>query len=983
MNFKRIILSDLIFLLIILLLTILSIFSYNRINTLNRQSDYVTHTNLVRLRLEQLLSYVKDAESGQRGFLITRDRVHLESYFEANNQYGKIVDDIDSLVRDSKEQQQNLKLLQWLVTKRMHRLNTGLGDASLDSATTADLVTDGKILMDQLRNLVSKMMSKEDKLLYDRTKQKNYSAFITPLYSLLLSVFAIFAVALSYFFLRTETRLRFHAQDSIKKLNDYFKDLPATFGIVKGKEHVFEMANNLFHNVTGNRTLIGKPLREALPELEGQELYKLIDKAYTSGELIIGGETQVQLDRGGGKLVEGYFNFIFKPILNATKEVAGILIFGYEITEMMEARKLVEETNQRSRLAIEAANIGTFDWDMEHNIFVSSPRLIEIFGFGKKEGVTHTELIERFHPEDKPMRDKAVEESITKGSLAYEARIICKDGSIRWVSVYGKIMHSGSKELLRMYGTALDVTEQRTIMQELRKSEAQFRLLADSMPQFVWTADVRGKLNYFSNAVLGYSGLPMKEFIDNGWSKFIHPEDKGENDRKWMNAVLTGEEYNHEHRLRNHEGEYRWHLSRALPQKGTHGELQRWVGTSTDIQDQKNLSQKLEQQVNERTKELGEVNKELLIKNNIFSQAEENALIGSYAWNLQTGALDYSDNLFRLFGYEPNEFVPSFEKYLSLIHPDDREQVIKNGEATMANKVLYANIHRVITKDGKIKHLRASGKMFGSGENAMLIGTVQDISQDTLLNEILRAKNLELEQSNAELESFNYIASHDLQEPLRKIQAFSQRILSKEGDNLTPFSKDYFSRINGAAERMQNLIDALLSYSRANSSILSEGPTNLNFLVNDVISDMQDTIDETQAVIQLTELPTLPVVSIQVNQIFVNILGNAIKYSRPGVAPVINISAKLVSGKEIPDSATDVNIKYWMISVADNGIGFEQRYEHKIFELFQRLHGSGDYIGTGIGLAICKKIMRNHQGFISAEGVPGTGSTFNIYFPVL
>jgi PAS domain S-box-containing protein len=146
-----------------------------------------------------------------------------------------------------------------------------------------------------------------------------------------------------------------------------------------------------------------------------------------------------------GNLVKGYYNFIYQPIFNQSKNVEGILIFGYEITEMIEARNKVEETEQRSRLAIEAANIGTFDWDMENNIFVSSPRLIEIFGFQRIDGVTHMDLINRFHPEDKPIRDKAVEESYAKGSLAYEARIVCPDGSIRWLNVYGKIIHSGSK----------------------------------------------------------------------------------------------------------------------------------------------------------------------------------------------------------------------------------------------------------------------------------------------------------------------------------------------------------------------------------------------------------------------------------------------------------------------------------------------------------------------------------------------------------
>jgi len=373
----------------------------------------------------------------------------------------------------------------------------------------------------------------------------------------------------------------------------------------------------------------------------------------------------------------------------------------------------------------------------------------------------------------------------------------------------------------------------------------------------------------------------------------------------------------------------------------------------------------------------------LLIKNNIFAEAEMNALIGSYSWNLHTGELEYSDNLFRLFGFEPNEFIPTFEKYHALIHPEDKEQVLKDGRETIATKKLVEHTYRLITKDGTIKYFRSTGKFMGADENAMLIGTVQDVSQDKLFNEILQAKNLEMERSNAELESFNYIASHDLQEPLRKIQAFSERILTKEANNFSTFSQDYFRRINAAAARMQNLIDALLSYSKANSSNISDEPTDLNLLAIEVLEDMREQILDKNARVNFSTLPTIKIVRIQVHQLFINLLGNALKYSKPDSVPEINITASCISGKAIANSNAIVNLNYWLISVSDNGIGFEQQYDKKIFELFQRLHGTTEYIGTGIGLAICKKIMRNHQGFISAISIPGSGATFNIYFPIL
>jgi signal transduction histidine kinase len=246
----------------------------------------------------------------------------------------------------------------------------------------------------------------------------------------------------------------------------------------------------------------------------------------------------------------------------------------------------------------------------------------------------------------------------------------------------------------------------------------------------------------------------------------------------------------------------------------------------------------------------------------------------------------------------------------------------------------------------------------------------------------LAEKNLELERSNSELESFNYIASHDLQEPLRKIQAFSQRIMEKDQSSFSEITKDYFDRIVNAASRMQSLIDALISYSRTNSSGTVFELTDLNKLLADVKTDLQDSIEEKKVIIENNKLPSVKVVPHQFVQLFSNLISNAIKYSKPGIAPHIIINAKNMAGKEIHEPEVNKSIFYWKISIEDNGIGFEQQYRNKIFELFQRLHGKEDYVGTGIGLAICNKIIRNHGGFITAFGNPDIGAIFNIYLPV-
>jgi light-regulated signal transduction histidine kinase (bacteriophytochrome) len=245
----------------------------------------------------------------------------------------------------------------------------------------------------------------------------------------------------------------------------------------------------------------------------------------------------------------------------------------------------------------------------------------------------------------------------------------------------------------------------------------------------------------------------------------------------------------------------------------------------------------------------------------------------------------------------------------------------------------------------------------------------------------LQQKNVLLENMNNELLSFNYVASHDLQEPLRKIQAFSSRIMDTE-ENFSGTTRDYFLRIISAAARMQKLLEALISYSRANNSDIDFVPTDLDKLLQEVKIDIREAIEEKNATIINRGLPTLNVLPPQIHQLFVNLLMNAIKYSTPGIPPKIYISSEVVDAKHIKKSLSLSGTSYWKITFADNGIGFGRQYEEKIFELFQRLHGKNEFEGTGIGLAICRKIIQNHNGHIYAEGRPEEGATFFICLPL-
>ncbi|MEO5564973.1 MAG: chemotaxis protein CheB [Chitinophagaceae bacterium] len=256
-------------------------------------------------------------------------------------------------------------------------------------------------------------------------------------------------------------------------------------------------------------------------------------------------------------------------------------------------------------------------------------------------------------------------------------------------------------------------------------------------------------------------------------------------------------------------------------------------------------------------------------------------------------------------------------------------------------------------------------------------------------NKILEEKNGELVRLNKELQSFTYISSHDLQEPLRKIQTFSNRLLGKEYAVLSDKGKEDFSRIQDAASRMQKLIEDLLAYSRTNVSELKFENTSLNDIIEETKKELAEIIQEKNAVIETGELVNVNIIPFQFRQVMNNLIANALKFSRSGVAPHIIIKSNTGEGiqfqndnPELADGMLSPQKKYCHISVADNGIGFDPQYKDQIFEVFQRLHGKDEYPGTGIGLAIVKKIIDNHNGIIIAASEPDKGAVFNIYIPV-
>jgi PAS domain S-box-containing protein len=627
---------------------------------------------------------------------------------------------------------------------------------------------------------------------------------------------------------------------------------PVAIALLRGPDFIIEMANDRMLELwnKSRAEILNKPIFEVNPVLKTQGFDVLMQQVIHDGKGIVVPEIPVILRREDADITI-YLKLVYEPLKGNDNTVTGLLATALEITEQVVQRKkleadrqLLEESEERSRLAIEATEMGTFDWDLKTQEFKYSERLKKIFGGETKKDFDHNDLVNLIHPDDLPIRNHSVQNCFVTGSLKYQVRLIWPDKSLHWVSVYGKISYDENHEPVKMYGTALDISRQRNYQRAIEDSEEKFRTLANFLPTFIWTTDTDGKLTYFNHAITEFSGLSEDEIRQGGWFHLLHPEDRAVSIRRLEKAIQSGTDFQAELRFKNKNGEYRWQMGRSVALKSDDGQIQMWIGTSVDIHDQKMMAEELEKRVARRTAELKQANEELI-------------------------------------------------------------------------------------------------------------------------------------RANQDLEQFAYVSSHDLQEPLRKILTFSDLVLKKITSDQHEV-RLHLEKINTSAARMSVLINDLLNYSKVSKADDKYVSIDLNRVLEDIRNDFEVLITQKEGTIEAAHLPLIKGIPIQINQLFYNLVSNALKFSQE--KPLITISAREIAGSHLPiEVPLPANRDYVELVFQDNGIGFEQIYASQIFTIFQRLNNRAHYSGTGIGLAICKKIAENHGGYIFATSEINMGAKFTVY----
>lgn len=475
--------------------------------------------------------------------------------------------------------------------------------------------------------------------------------------------------------------------------------------------------------------------------------------------------------------------------------------------------------------------------------------------------------------------------------------------------------------------------EQELTAETLARERDQFFSLS---PDMFCIVDLNSHFFEINNTFVETLGYSREQLIGTSYIQLIHPDDQ----QATMDAVRSlteGDAVSElQIRLLGSDGKDIWLNINAILSVD---ELIYVV--ARDTTEQRQIEQKLREN-------------EALLK-----MAERVAMLGGWVLELETDQSTWSDAVCIIHDM-PLGQAPDLEHALSFYLPEDRERVANAVDVCAEKGIPFDEELQIKTAKGRLRWVRTIGHPVKdkNGKIVRLQGALQDITA-------FRKTMEELERSNRELQDFAFVASHDLQEPLRKIQAFSDRLVSHSG-NFGEKEKDYLQRMQSAAERMQHLIEDLLSYSRITTHTNQMVPCNIGTVFEHVLQDMETSIDLEKAQIDVGELLTTIGDATQLRQVLQNLLSNAIKFHAEDRRPEIKVYSEEITEEE------------WTLVINDNGIGFDERYAEKMFQPFQRLHQKHGYAGTGIGMAIVKKTLNRHGASISVSSAPGQGTTFRI-----
>lgn len=773
---------------------------------------------------------------------------------------------------------------------------------------------------------------------------------------------------------------------SLEPAQNLFNQTAVAIHIFKGPELTIALANEPTLKLwRKDVSVVGRPLAEVLPELTVQHYHNLIEKVMQTEEPLHAYEAPVVFERENGPETF-FFNFLLQPYYETgSDEPVGVIAMANDVTQIINDRKVLKEKERSLALAVEIGDLGVFSIDLNSGTVSYSPQIMEWFGLTRLN-LPLEELLCRIHPEDrKRVTDTLIGLSDGKRARKHDLmfRVVQPEtDEIQYLRSIGQVQTEDGRNVT-LSGIIQDMTIQVQSQIELRQSAQRLRSFIDSAPFPIGVYTGREmRIEMVNQAILDAWGRD-ESVLGKTYSEVLS-ELEGTGIYEQLDQVYTTGTAFHAHNRRidliaDGKLESFYFNYSFTPLFDADGNVYGVMNTAADVTDL-NVAQKAlaESERNFRMMILqAPVAMCLMLGRDLVIDVANESMIE--IWGKTREAVMNKP----VFEALPDAKGQGLETIL--------DRVFQTGEVFTAhespvNLLRFGNLETVYQNFVYEPYKDGEGNVIG------VIAITSDVTPQVLarqrIEEVVRERtkelaetNLRLQSSNAELEQFAYIASHDLQEPLRKINMFVG-LLGSSLASVDERSQKYMDNIGISVNRMTNLITDILSYSQLSRKHEVFEPTDLQLVFEETISDFDLIIEENNATVKTTGLGIIEAIPLQMVQLFHNLISNALKYHKPDVAAEIVISGKEISS----DAAQEMGLphsqsNYFEIRFSDNGIGFAPEYEAKIFNIFHRLHGKSQYEGTGIGLAMCKKIAENHNGAIFARGSEGKGAEFVVLLP--
>ncbi|GAB4285695.1 MAG: hypothetical protein Kow0092_39650 [Deferrisomatales bacterium] len=638
------------------------------------------------------------------------------------------------------------------------------------------------------------------------------------------------------------------------------------------------------------------------------------------------------------------------------------IVLLHDLSRRRKAEEALRDNQERLRLAVEATGLGTWDYDPLTGKETWSERCKALWGLPPDAPTDRETFLSRLHPEDRPRVREAVRKALDPagpGRYRIEYRVVHPDGTVRWIAARGQAHFAtvgGRRRAVRFIGTNLDVTEAKLAEAALRTSRERLRTLVEAMPQIAWTARPDGWARFYNRRWTRYTGRPEAQGHGWQWMSAVHPEDRERVRRAWAAAVGSASPYEAEYRLRRHDGAYRWHLSRAVPVRDKEGRVVQWIGTATDVHEQR------------------EAREELRKRAAWLELAQRAGRAGTWEYDLRRDELQWSEELYALFGLDPAAHRITLERWLDCIHPGDRARV---REAVRENLRAHGDVdleYRIL-REGHVRWVHARGRVL-RGEGGLperIVGIASDVTdRKRLEEESLRARQA-AEAANRAKSRFLAQVSHEIRTPMSGVLGMTELALGVEG--LPAEARKYLELAHRSAASLLSIVDDILDLSK-----IEAGKVALKREVFEVRETLAATLAPLEVSAKAKNLQLLHEVAPQVpprlvgdparlQQILVNLVGNAVKFTDRG-----RVEVRVRLGPTAP-AAGAVAL---LFEVRDTGVGIAPGELDTVFEAFSRgaAPRGARRPGTGLGLAITKQLVERMGGRIWVESEPGKGSRF-------